>query len=405
MKKVLYFEDGQGFGGSLISLSELLDGLKASGCIDPFVLVSVDNDISNEVFHAHRHAPFRRLATYQTRFRLLDWLSRSRLPDPIRRITLKFYLLGHIASEFFDSIRLFYIIRRERVDIVHSNNGWVEAVVRSSRWARRPCVLHFRGFPGTEIASKPLISRSGKRIHLIAISNAVRNRLEASGTTLAPISVVYNPIHLIKYDVREGDRPIIRQKYSFAEEHLVVSMFGRITPWKGQLEFLRAMAMIAKKIPSLRIMMVGDESDAYVSEYSKAIQGIIDSPQLRGRVTLAGYQIKPAGYYWASDIVVHNSQEPEPFGRVVAEAMACKRAVIAVKEGGPAEIVTHGFDGLLVTPRDESALAQAVEFLANSPDTRVMLGGNARHTVETRFSHQVIATQILQVYEKLCGKN
>ena len=76
----------------------------------------------------------------------------------------------------------------------------------------------------------------------------------------------------------------------------------------------------------------------------------------------------------ALDVVVHASTEPEPFGLVIAEAMACGRPVIASRAGGAAEIVEPGVDGLSFSPGDVGQLAGAIARLAADPDERRRLG-------------------------------
>lgn len=402
--KILYFEDGQGFGGSLISLSELIDGVAATSSIDPIVLTSVNTSISDPLFREHSHAQFRRLATYKTRFIVAGWLETLPLPKPIRRALFNFYLLGHAASELADSIRLFVFIKNQNIDIVHINNGWVDSAIRASIWAKRPLVLHFRGFYNSPLTTKQINQLTRNKTRLIAISDSVRDSLISAGFPSSLIEVVYNPINIEKYDKNKNSAIEIRSKYRIHENDVVISIFGRVTKWKGQLEFLQAVQKIAGKLSNIRVMIVGDESDASIPDYLNAIHSIAKSPLLSGRVIFTGYQNEPVSYYWASDMVVHNSQEPEPFGRVVTEAMACQRAVIAMNEGGPAEIITHGLDGLLIPPRDVNVLSEAILELASSGELREKLGKNARKSVEQKYSHYAIANKVMGVYSTLQNK-
>ena len=82
----------------------------------------------------------------------------------------------------------------------------------------------------------------------------------------------------------------------------------------------------------------------------------------------------------AMDVVLHASVVPEPFGRVLIEAMALARPVIAPREGGPLVIVVDGETGLLVPPRDAGAMADALEALVADPTRRAAMGcaGRAR---------------------------
>jgi glycosyltransferase involved in cell wall biosynthesis len=84
----------------------------------------------------------------------------------------------------------------------------------------------------------------------------------------------------------------------------------------------------------------------------------------------------------------------EPFGLVVAEAMARALPVIASNLGGPAEIITNEINGLLVEAGNERALALAITELLNNPEKRERFGQAARSTVQDRFVIEDNVTRI-----------
>mgnify|MGYP000745865652 CR=1 FL=1 len=104
-----------------------------------------------------------------------------------------------------------------------------------------------------------------------------------------------------------------------------------------------------------------------------------------------------------ADVCVHFPEEPEPFGRVVAEAMACGRPVVAAACGGIPEIVTHGRDGILVPPGDLGALADAVGRVLSEPELASRLGSEARNTVLARFSAHAHVRAMTAVYAEILG--
>jgi glycosyltransferase involved in cell wall biosynthesis len=91
----------------------------------------------------------------------------------------------------------------------------------------------------------------------------------------------------------------------------------------------------------------------------------------------------------AMDVVIHASTRPEPFGRVLLEAMAASRPVVAPREGGPLEIVLDGETGLLVPPRDSHAIAAALVSLLHDPARRTAMARAARARAAAVFDiHQ-----------------
>jgi len=105
----------------------------------------------------------------------------------------------------------------------------------------------------------------------------------------------------------------------------------------------------------------------------------------------------PAAYA-AMDIAVHCSVEPEPFGRVVIEAMAAGRPVVAYAMGGPKEIVVDGETGLLVPPGDYEALGRATLALLRDPDRRRELGEAARARVVAHYDAHDVARRVEGVF-------
>ena len=100
----------------------------------------------------------------------------------------------------------------------------------------------------------------------------------------------------------------------------------------------------------------------------------------------------------ALHIVVHASTSPEPFGMVIAEAMAAGRAVVAVRSGGSSELFEDGVDALGHEMADAADLARQLARLVEDAALRDALGAAARRTAERRFSASRMADEFRQVY-------
>lgn len=99
----------------------------------------------------------------------------------------------------------------------------------------------------------------------------------------------------------------------------------------------------------------------------------------------------------ACDLVAHTSTAPEPFGRVVVEAMLCGRPVVAAAAGGIGELVEHDHTGWLVPPGEPSLLADAIANCRNQPLHAATIANQARHTASQRFHLNTINQQIAQL--------
>ena len=148
----------------------------------------------------------------------------------------------------------------------------------------------------------------------------------------------------------------------------VVVVVGRLSPWKGQDVFLRAIA--ALRVRPARVVLVGGTffgEETYRAQLEKL------AAELGVAAEFTGHVDDPAEYLTTADILVHCSVLPEPFGQVVVEGMAAGCAVVAARPGGPAEIIDTGVDGLLVPGGDVGALTAALDTLLHDPADRARL--------------------------------
>jgi glycosyltransferase involved in cell wall biosynthesis len=105
----------------------------------------------------------------------------------------------------------------------------------------------------------------------------------------------------------------------------------------------------------------------------------------------------------ALDIVVHASTRPEPFGRVIIEAMALERAVVTTALGGAAELIEDGVTAVAWTSGTSEELASLISRLVRDPDTRRALGKQGRIRVARDFSRDQMTSGLLRVYDELLG--
>jgi len=155
--------------------------------------------------------------------------------------------------------------------------------------------------------------------------------------------------------------------------------------WKGQHVFLRAAALLAGRGLPFTAIVAGGTLFDIEPEYAGELERLAAAPSLAGKVRFLGNRRNPQDWMNACDVVVHASVEPEPWGLVVAEAMACGRAVIASAAGGPLEMIDHKRTGWLTAPGDEVALASWLEILLANPALRAELGAAARSHAEAEF--------------------
>jgi glycosyltransferase involved in cell wall biosynthesis len=166
-----------------------------------------------------------------------------------------------------------------------------------------------------------------------------------------------------------------------------VGSVGRLVRWKGHDVFLAAMARVMEDDPTARAVIVGAEGATPDSVgVENELRALAADLGIADRVVFTGYRADVSDVMAAADVVAHSAVRPEPFGRVVTEAMACARPVVATRGGGVLEIVDDGVTGTLVAMGDPGDMARGILGLLADPARAAAMGRAAREAVRTRFS-------------------
>ena len=175
---------------------------------------------------------------------------------------------------------------------------------------------------------------------------------------------------------------------------------GRLSSWKGQAVLLRAIA----RLPWTEVCCVLVGSDQGRTKYTRELERLSEALGIADRVRIIGQVDDMPAALMLSDVVVHASTEAEAFGRVVIEAQAMGRPVIATNLGGPSETVEDGVTGWLTNPGDVDGLVRAlVEALSMDAEARSALGDRARASVLNGYTLQAMRDATLDVYETVLG--
>jgi len=122
---------------------------------------------------------------------------------------------------------------------------------------------------------------------------------------------------------------------------------------------------------------------------------------LAGTVRFLGFRDDVADVLAAMDLLAHTSVEPEPFGRVLIEAMASGVPVVGAHAGAVPEIIQDGITGRLVPPGDPDALAVALIEALRSPKMRQRWRAAAQRDVHERFGVRAHVASVMAVYERV----
>jgi glycosyltransferase involved in cell wall biosynthesis len=176
----------------------------------------------------------------------------------------------------------------------------------------------------------------------------------------------------------------LRERLSLRRRRVVLYV-GKFSPGKGSADLLAAAGSVASRCP--------DATFVFVGEGKLETDGTADIRRLGplpNREVLCLYPL--------ADVVVVPSIVPDALSRVILEAMAASRPVIATRVGGTPELVVHDVSGLLVERGDRKELAEAIATLLDDPARRRRLGEAAREHIVRRFSSDQTVEQLITVY-------
>ncbi len=313
------------------------------------------------------------------------------LPSDVKLFPLRLRGLRDVAA----AARFAAILRRERVDIVHSHLFYSSLFASPVAWAcGTPLILetghgreHWRN---GIVTSKFFVDRIAGRFvdGYIAVSEATGRYLQADkGLPGHKISVIQNGCDLNRFAVT-ADSSRLRTSLEITDDEVVLVVPGRLEPQKGHRFLLQAMPLIQQRFPKTRLVCVGDGS------LRTALEQMATGLRLTKPVLFVGYQSKIQDWYALADVIVMPSLY-EGLPLVAIEALAASRPVVATAVDGTSEVIIDGRTGLSVPSQDPEALAHAICTLLSDSALRERVAKTGHDWVWEKFTQerQIAQTQ------------
>lgn len=277
--------------------------------------------------------------------------------------------------------RLKKLIQSEGFDLLHTNTLKMHLIGGiAAKLVGVPVVWHFRDIlkPGFVRSAMTYLSELIPS-RILSVSKAVTQQFNTSDFS-PKTQVIYNCLDAEEYrkKAQKKSREEILKEFRFPQNARLVGVVGQIVYWKGQEFFIRAAAQVQKRFPEVRFLIIGDVL-FWDFAYKERLQRLVEELQLQDYVIFAGFWDDSPALMNALEVVVHTSVEPEPFGRVLLEAIALGKQLVATRGGAVEEIVSRE-NAFLVPPKDVSALSQAITQALT--EKKIIRGKNSMFNIE-----------------------
>jgi len=297
-------------------------------------------------------------------------------------------------------------------DIVHTHSSKAGILGRLAAAENKvPVVVHtIHGLPFHPYQNRllyafyALLERwAARKSHgMIAVGQVMKETAESAGIRCpAGIRVIYSGMELERFSPADKETMRARRRQEgLPREIPLIFKVGRLFDLKGHNFAVDALARLGDRDPAPHLVFVGDgpRREPLIEQARRL--GVED------RLHFTGLVAPDTVGYWLSmaDVVVHASLR-EGLPRVIPQALACGKPVVAFDVDGAREALSEGETGYLVEAEDVEGLACRVSDLLDSPSKAAEMGRKGREWVLQRFSAERMVQGISEFYQELLQRN
>jgi glycosyltransferase involved in cell wall biosynthesis len=316
-------------------------------------------------------------------------------------LAFPFRSLRFLPVTFLRVLKLAIFLKKNNIDLVFANGAHNHIYGRlAALLARKKTIWYVMAILSPKIMQNGLIGSLALLLNAdiyIGDSDAVTESIRRIYPSCNS-HTVHHGIDINRFN-EKNIRHDIRKEFGISPDVPLISIIGRLQPWKGQDYFIKAAQIVSKELPEARYLIAGGALFGMDLDYPEYLQCLANEIGLADKIIFTGFREDVPEIIAASDVIVHASVEPEPFGLVIIEGMAMGKPVIATDAGGPREIIENGKTGILVPMRDSEAIAHAVLLLLRDDELRKKIGIAARKRVEAMFTAEKMTRQIEKIVE------
>jgi glycosyltransferase involved in cell wall biosynthesis len=327
--------------------------------------------------------------------------------DAISRLGVPVFQLGAWRLDPRKVARLVHLVKKERIDIIHTHLtaarvlGGAAAMLTGKKLLahdhsgdeylrNHPRLARWLLFP-----LERWLMRNTEKVFAVSAATADFN-VRIKGIAPEKVVIVHNWIDPARFAPDSKARTELRSRWGVPAESIVVGAVGRLSPQKGFENLVRAAHEILSRHPHVRFVLVGEGPER------KTLERLAELESVAAAFFFPGFMSEVHKAYSAFDIFALPSIY-ETFGLVVLEAMTTGLPVVASRVGGVQELLENGRTGILVSPGDPQALAQAVGSLIDDPQGSRQMGMAAREEALERFDRRKTIARIENFYQTTKG--
>jgi glycosyltransferase involved in cell wall biosynthesis len=270
--------------------------------------------------------------------------------------------------------KLISLIKERQIALIHTDSTTETFYAGiAARIMRRPLVWHTRVSEREWFLDRILALLSTK---LILVADAISRRFPWLKNS-HKMAVIYNGIDLDEFD-NFSPTLSIRKELNIGRSTVLLGCIGRIEKRKGQTYLISAM----KHIGGAKLILVGAGKEEYINR----LKNICESIGISDRIFFTGRRDDIPSVLKEIDILVFPVIEGEGFSRVIIEAMAAGKPVVATNNAGNPEAVEDGITGTIVPVKNIAVLAATIKQLVSNERKRVKMGLAGRKRVKKHFT-------------------
>lgn len=290
------------------------------------------------------------------------------------------------------------LIDEMNADIVHTHDFRSNVFgLLAARIRHKPVVSTVHGWIANDIKGKFYVAADKAILRffdrVITVSERTKGLIEKARVALAKITVIPNALTLERY-LPNRSADAFRRELNANAGTVLIANIGRLSPEKGQLEFLQAAQELVRERENVKFILIGIGPDRAKLERFVVENGLSEA------VIFAGYRDDMINVYNGVNLVVQSSYT-EGMPNVVLEALLMEVPVIATDVGGTAEIIEHERTGILIRAGDVGEIVQQITAYCRDPVRYQGMAQLGRKLVSERYDHNRRIVKLAALYDSM----